>query len=226
MLSPTLSSVQYVLTNFYFYVEILDYIGLSRTDLKGKAVVLFDDEGHVLCNGLVCNTKSLDCVDNRILGAEDVGVIILNPSDNVILRDWENTLHCCPLSLTKFEGHTLAEILLVHHNATREVQSHRRLLGKRRYNTARMCAPRPHEKKIWSATEEHARMLSAVDCCPGHCCQVFPRPLLISIREHYFALPFNVRKLIALSVFQTIQKNKRTGNEMVILEGRTICTRA
>ena len=163
---------------------------------------------------------------NRTVGAGYVGVLILDPSDNVISRDWENTLHRWPLSLTKFEGHTLAEILLVHHNATREVQSNRRLLGKRQYNTARMCVPQPPGKKIWGATEEHARMLSAVDCCPGHCCQLFPRPLLMSIWEHYFALPFNARKLIALSVFQTIQKNERTRSEMVIFEGRTICTRA
>ena len=161
MLFPTLSSVQYVLTNFYFYVLIPNYIALSRTDLKGKTVALFDDEGHALCDGLVCNINPLDCVDNRTLGAEGVGDLILNSSDNVISRDWENTLHHWPLSLTKFEGHTLAKILLVHHNATREVQSNRHLLGKRQYNTARMCAPRPPGKKNWGATEEHARILSA-----------------------------------------------------------------
>ena len=133
---------------FYFHVQNPYYIGLSRMDLKGKAVVLFDDEGHALCDGLVCNTNPLDCVDNRILGAEDVGVIILNPTDNIISLDCENIPHRWPLSLTKFEGHTLAGILLVHHNATREVQSHRRLLEKRQYNTARMCAPRPPGKKI------------------------------------------------------------------------------
>ena len=215
-----------MLTTLDIDVQIPHYIGLSRTELKGKAVVLFDDEGHALCDGLICNTNPLDCVDNSILGAEDVGVIIMNPTDNVISRDWENTLHRWPLSLTKFEGHTLAEILLVHHNATRESQSHRRLLGKRQYNTANMCATRPAGKKIWGATEEHARMLSAVDCCSEHCCQVFPRPLLMSIRKHYFALPFNGRKLIAQSVFQTIQKHEQNGRDMVIVEGRTICIRA
>jgi hypothetical protein len=99
--------------------------------LKGKAVVLFDDEDRALCEGLICNTNPLDCVDNHILGDEDVGVIILNPTGIVISIDWENTLHRWPLSLTKFEGHTLAEILWVHHNATREDESRRRLLGKR-----------------------------------------------------------------------------------------------
>jgi hypothetical protein len=109
--------------------------------LKGKAVTLFDDEDRALCDGLICNTNPLDCVDNNILGDEDVGVIILNATSNVISKDWENTLHRWPLSLTKFEGHTLAEILLVHHNATREDESRRRLLGKRRYNTVRIAAP-------------------------------------------------------------------------------------
>ena len=194
--------------------------------MKGKAVTLFDDEDRPLCDGLICNTNPLDCVDNNILGDEDVGVIILNPTGNVISGDWENTLHRWPLSRTKFEGHTLAEILLVHHNATREDESRRRLLGKRQYNTARIIAPRPPGKRNWGATEEGARMLSTVDCCKEHCCQVFPRPLLMSIREHYFALPFNARKLIALSVFQSIQKQNYNGRETVIVEGRTICTRA
>ena len=63
MLFPTLSPVQYVLTNFYFYFQIPNYIGLSRTELKGRTVVLIDDEGHALCDGLVCNTNPLDCVD-------------------------------------------------------------------------------------------------------------------------------------------------------------------
>ena len=105
-------------------------------------VVLFDDHDRALCNGLICNTNPLDCVDNNILGIEDVGVIILNPTSNVISMNWENTLHCWPLSLTKFKGHTLAEILLVHHNVTREDESRRCLLGKRQYNTVRICAPR------------------------------------------------------------------------------------
>jgi hypothetical protein len=48
----------------------------------------------------------------------------------------------------------------------------------------------------------------------------------MSIREHYFALPFNARKLIALSVFQSMQKQNYNGREIVIVEGRTICTRA
>ena len=145
-----------MLIYFDINVQIPHYIGLSRTELKGKAVMLFDDEGHALCDGLICNTNPLDCVDNSILGAEDVGVFIMKPTGNVISLDWENTLHRWPLSLTKFEEHTLAEILLVHHNVTREVQSHRRLLGKRQYNTARLCPPRPLGKKIWGATEEHA----------------------------------------------------------------------
>ena len=201
-------------------------MGLSRKALKGKAVVLFDDEDHALCDGLICNTNPVDCVDNNILGDEDVGVIILNPTGNVIPMDWENTLHRWPLSHTKYEGHTLAEILLVHHNATSEDAGRRRLLGKRRYNTVRVCAPRAPGKQIWGATEEGARMLSTVDCCTEHCCQLFPRPLLLSIREHYFALPFNARKLIALAVFQTIQKQEHSGRETVVVEGRTICTRA
>ena len=190
-----------MLTYFDIDVQISHYIGMSRTELKGKAIVLFDYEGHALCDGLNCNTNPLDCVDNSILGAEDVGVIIMNPTNNVISRDWENTLHRWPLSLTKFERDTLAEILLVHHSATREVQSHRYLLGKRQYNIVRMCAPQPPRRKIWVAIKEHARMLSAVDCCSERCCQVFLRPLLICIREHYFAFPLNARKLIALSVF-------------------------
>ena len=194
--------------------------------MKGKAVTLFDEEDRPLCDGLICNTNPLDCVDNNILGDEDVGVIILNPTGNVISRDWENTLHRWPLALTKFEGHTLAEILMAHHNATHEDTSRRRLLGKRRYNTARITAPRAPGKRIWGATEEGAQMLSTVDCCKEHCCQLFARPLLISIREHYFALPFNARKLIALAVFQTIHRQEHSGRETVVVEGRTVCTRA
>ena len=76
-----------MLTYFDFGFQISYYIGLSRTDLKGKAVVVFDDKGHALCDGLVCNTNPLDFVYNKILGADDVGVIILNPIDNVISRD-------------------------------------------------------------------------------------------------------------------------------------------
>jgi len=131
---------------------------LSRKDFKGKAVIFFDVEDRALCDGLICNTNPLDCVDNNIFGDEDVGVIILNPTSSVILMDWRNTLHRWPLSLTKFKGHILAEILLVHHNATREDESRRRLLGKFRYNIVMICAPQAAGGKTWGATEEGARM--------------------------------------------------------------------
>ena len=148
----------------------------------------------------------------------------MNPTDNAISRDWENTLHRWPLSLTKFEGHTLAEMLLVYHNVTFKDDSHRRLLGKSQYNTVRICAPQAPWKKNWEATSEHAWMLPIVSCCKELCCQRFLRPLLINIREHYFALPFNARKLIALTVFQTIQKQEHSGRKTVIVEWRIICT--
>ena len=69
-------------------------------------------------------------------------------------------------------------------------------------------------------------MLSAVDCCSERCCQVFLGPLLISIQEQYFALPSNAWKLIAMSMFQTIQKHEHNAREMVIVEGGRICIRA
>ena len=52
----------------WYRCSIPHFIGLSRTDLKGKAVVLYDDNGHALCEGLICNTKPMDWVDNNILG--------------------------------------------------------------------------------------------------------------------------------------------------------------
>jgi len=60
----------------------------------------------------------------------------------------------------------------------------------------------------------------------AYCCQVIPRLLLISIWEHYFAKPFNARKLIALGVFQMIHKQEHNGREIVVVEAKTICTRA
>ena len=56
-----------MLTYFDVDVQIPHYIGLSRTDLKGKAVVLFDDEGHALCDGLTWIRRGRPCPNGGLL---------------------------------------------------------------------------------------------------------------------------------------------------------------
>lgn len=34
---------------------------------------------------LICNTTLLDCVDKNIIGDEDVAILVLDPTGNVIL---------------------------------------------------------------------------------------------------------------------------------------------
>ena len=48
-----------MLTYFDFAFQIPDYIGLSRTELKGKAVVLFDDEGQCFVRWIGLQHKSV-----------------------------------------------------------------------------------------------------------------------------------------------------------------------
>ena len=138
-------------------------------------------------------------VDNNILGDEDVGVIIMNPTDNVIrigrILYTTSPFHSPNLNDIHWRKYCWSIIMC---------PTKVRVIGTCLENantTLRGCVHLGHLGKTWGAIEEHAQMLSTVDCCSEHCCHVFPRPLLISIREHYFSLSFNAQKLIALLVF-------------------------
>jgi hypothetical protein len=51
--------------------------GLSRASWVNKDVLLLNDSGVVVAEGICRNTHPQDCIDENPLGTEDVGIVIL-----------------------------------------------------------------------------------------------------------------------------------------------------
>ena len=56
---------------------IVECAGLSRAKWVNLDVMLLNDSGVAVAEGICCNTYPQDCIDENPLGPEDFGVMIL-----------------------------------------------------------------------------------------------------------------------------------------------------
>ena len=85
-------------------------MGLSRAEWVNVDVVLVNDSGVVVAEGICRNTHPQDCINENPFGIDDVGVIILeslihfkvDPTHRFSLRRW-------PLKNVTIDGVTLGD---------------------------------------------------------------------------------------------------------------------
>jgi hypothetical protein len=112
------------------HCPILNCAGLSRASWVNLDVVLLNDIGVVVAEGICRNTHPQDCIDENPLGPEDVGVVILeslvhsevDPTHRFSLRRWHlRNVTIDGISLRKHEQRHMQierELAAIKHAAT------------------------------------------------------------------------------------------------------------
>ena len=100
----------HLLSPYVPYCPIVECMGLSRAAWVNLDVVLVDNNGVLVVEGIFRNTHPQECIDENPFGTKDVGVIILeslvhsevDPTHRFSLRMW-------PLKNVTIDGITLRE---------------------------------------------------------------------------------------------------------------------
>jgi hypothetical protein len=207
---------------------IAECTGLSRASWVNLEVVLLNDSGVAVAEGICRNTHPQDCIDENPLGTEDVGVVILesfvhsevDPTHRFSLRRW-------PLRNVTIDGVSLCEHEQRHLQIEKEQQSNMRpRKGQRKYDTLARPAPSATDcKRQRLLGEESIREVATKDCCVHRCCQLFPRDKLKAIREEMWLGDFRLRSTKKLDVHRAIHVNG-AGRKVITIESIDVCCKA
>src|SRR5450631_355085 len=210
------------------FCPIVECGGLSRASWVNLDVVLVNDNGVAVAEGICRNTHPQDCIDENPLGTDDVGVVILesrvhsevNPTHRFSLRRW-------PLRNVTIEGVSLHDHERRHMQIQRELQANiRPRKGLRKYDTLARPTPSANEcKRQRLLCEESIREVATKDCCVHRCCQLFPRDKLKAIREEMWLGDFRLRSTKKLDVYRAIHVNG-AGRKVITLESIDVCCTA
>ena len=207
---------------------IVECTGLSRASWVNLDVVLHNDSGVAVAEGICRNTHPEDCVDEKHLGPDDVGVVILeslvhsevDPTHRFSLRRW-------PLRNVTIDGVSLLDHERQHMQNQKEILAHTRpRKGLRKYDTLARSTPTANEPKRQRFLEEESiREVATKDCCVHRCCQLFPRDKLKAIREEMWLGDFRLRSTKKLDVHRAIHVNG-AGRKVITLESIDVCCTA
>ena len=202
--------------------------GLSRASWVNLEVVLLNDVGVAVAEGICRNTNPQDCVDEHQLGTDDVGVVIweslihseVDPTQRFSLQRW-------PLRNVTVDGVSLRDHERRHLLNQKELLANvRPRKGMRKYDTLARATPSTNEPKRQRLLgEESIREVATKDCCGRRCCQLFPRDKMKAIREEMWLGDFRLRSTKKLDVHRTIHVNAE-GRKVITLEGTDVCCTA
>jgi hypothetical protein len=187
-------------------------------------VLLLNDNGVVVAEGICCNTHPQNCIDENPLGLEDVGIIILeslvhsevDPTHRFSLR-W-------PSRNVTIDGVSLRDHEQRHIQIEKELQSNMRPhKSQRKYDTLARPAPIATDCKRQKLLEEESiREVVTKDCCVHRCCQLFPRDKLKAFHEEMWLGDFCLRSTKKLDVHRAIHVNG-TNRKVITIESIDVC---
>jgi hypothetical protein len=203
--------------------------GLSRDSWVNMDVVLLNDSGVAVAEGVCRNSHPHDCIDENQLGTDDVGVVIweslnhseVDPTHRFSLRRW-------PLRNVTIDGVSLRDHERRYMEKQIEVLANTRpRKGLRKYETLARSTPTTSNepKRQRFLGEESIREVATKDCCVHRCCQLFPRDKLKAIREEMWLGDFRLRSTKKLDVHRAIHVNG-AGRKVITLESIDVCCKA
>ena len=201
--------------------------GYGREQWVGLDVVLLNDVGVTVADGICRNSDPSECVDAKPLGLHDVGVCILNsllPLE--VPATWRFSLRRWPLRSVLHD-----EVSLWDHERRHEqtklalLANTRPRKGLRRYESNR--APRGDKKyrRDRILGDDSIRLVSTKDCCWRKCCQFFPRDKIRSLRQEMWLADFRMRSAKKLEVHRNLHIDSH-GHKVVTLENVEVCCTA
>lgn len=211
--------------------DILDNIdencsGLRREDWVNITVMLVDEDGHNMAKGICHNVNPIDCVEDKCLGTDHVGVLIMEPIEGMMDIGAMFALKAWPTDRVFHSGCTLQHHLLVSKHRLRaktKLLEKRRKDGKRAYGTTRTAEHAKPSKKSQILNNASIQQLSALLCCDRECLRFFPRDEALALRTEFYDCSSRMRHAKRLEVHGQVHKLQGSSANVVTLSGRDIC---
>ena len=199
----------------------------GREQWVGLDVILFNELGVPVAHGICRNSEPRECVDANPLGADDVGVCILNsllPLEFPVM--WRFSLRRWSLRRVLHEEVNLWD----HGRQYKQTQS--ALFAKlppckglRIYDSNRVPRNDKERRRDRILGDDYIRLMSAKDCCARKCCQFFPREKIRSLRQEMWLADFRMRSAKKLTVHKNLHIDTY-GHKVVTLENVKVCCMA
>jgi len=207
----------------------VDCSGLGREKWLHSPVMLVNDTGQNVAKGICCNVNPMDCVEDKCLGIDNVGVIIMEPLEGMMDIGRVFSLRMWPLDRVFYQRYTLAHHLLVSTHRLRVQNSsteRRKKEGKRAYVTSRTASHTRPTKKSQILTNNSIHQLSATVCCDRECTRYFPREEALALRTKFYTCSPRMRHAKQLEVHGQSHVLHGTSAKVVTLSGRHVCEKA
>ena len=203
--------------------------GLTREDWVNKPVMLVNAGGENVAKGICRNVLPSDCVDDKCLGLDHVGVLVMEPIEGMMDMGSMFSLRMWPISCVFCQGYTLAHHLLVSAHRLRaqmRLLEKRRKEGRRAYVSTRTTPhPRP-SKKSQVLQNTSIFQLSSFVCCERECTRFFPRDEVLALRTEFYTCSSRMRHAKQLEVHGQLHKLPGSSRNVVTLSGRDVCEKA
>jgi hypothetical protein len=185
--------------------------------------------GQNVAKGICCNLNPMDCVEDKCLGIDNVGVLIMEPLEGMMDMGWMFSLRMWPLDRVYQQRYTLAHHLLVSIRRLRvqnTLQDKRKKEGKRAYVTTHTTPQNRPTKKLQILNNNSIHQLSASVCCDRECTRYFPREEALALRTEFHTSSPRMRHAKQLEVHGQLHVLPGCSAKVVTLSGRNVCEKA
>ena len=200
--------------------------GLRREDWVNIPVMLVNEDGHNMAKGICRNVNPIDCVEDKCLGIDHVGVLIMEPIEGMMDVGAMFALKAWPTHLVFHAGCTLQHHLRVSKHRLRaktKLLEKRRKDGKRAYDTTQTAEHAKPTKKSQILNNASIQQLSGLVCCGRECLRFFPRDEALALRTEFYDCSTRMRHAKRLEVHGQIHALPGSSVNVVTLSGRDIC---
>jgi hypothetical protein len=207
----------------------VDCSGLRREEWLNKPVMLVNATGQNVAKGICRNVNPMDCVEDKCLGEDNVGVLIMEPLQGMMDLGCVFSLRMWPLTCVYHQRYTLAHHLLVSTRRLRvqtTVLERRKKEGKRAYVTSRTTSQSRPTKKSQILNNNSIYQLSASECCDRECTRYFPREEALALRTEFYTCSPRMRHAKQLEVHGQLHVLPGGSTKVVTLSGNNVCEKS
>ena len=207
----------------------VDCSGLTREEWVNVPVMLVNVDGQNVAKGICRNVDPYDCVEDKCLGLDHVGVLVMEPIEGMMDMGSMFSLRMWPISCVFYERFTLAHHLLVSAHRLRaqiNLQERRRNEGRRAYVSSRTTGQQRPTKKSQVLNNASILQLSSFVCCERECTRYFPRDEALALRTEFYTCSPRMRHAKQLEVHGQLHKLPGDSGNVVSLSGREVCEKA
>ena len=203
--------------------------GLTREEWVNIPVMLVNADGRNVAKGICRNVNPSDCVEDKCLGLDYVGVLVMEPIEGMMDMGSMFSLRLWPITCVFYQRYTLAHHLLVSAQRLRaqiKLLERRKKEGRRAYVSSRTTPQQRPTKKSQVLNNTSIFQLSTFVCCERECTRFFPRDEALALRTEFYTCSSRMRHAKQLEVHGQLHKLPGGSRNVVTLSGRDVCEKA